>query len=276
MDVDTKMLEDAFGWRGVLIEANPEQYKFLKVNRPRAVVVNAPVGNFTRVRLVGSGGSVSVKKGGTSGALALPLDTILKGVGVRRIDFLSLDVEGYELHILRTLSIPVSVLMVESDKVDQAELHALLAARGMRRVTSTVPKWRRAANDYYVAADFKPSASPPECAPVAPPPLRSSKGHKKKNKRDLGTDSVGTGCVKFVRTSPGKLKGRPRETRAIRGLAYIQIVFEIIPMSYVHGPLGIEGLLVPEVIDQDPIISVQSERRVWLEGAEDVILSMKF
>ena len=111
---NTKMLEDAFGWRGVLIEANPEQYKFLKVNRPRAVVVNAPVGNFTRVRLVGSGGSVSVKKGGTSGALALPLDTILKGVGVRRIDFLSLDVEGYELHILRTLSIPVSVLMVRS------------------------------------------------------------------------------------------------------------------------------------------------------------------
>ena len=46
-------------------------------------------------------------------------------------------------------------------------------------------------------------------------------------------------------------------------------------MSNVHGPLGIEGLLVPEVIDQDPIISVQSERRVWLEGAEDVILSMK-
>jgi FkbM family methyltransferase len=204
---NTKMLEDAFGWRGVLIEANPEQYKFLKVNRPRAVVVNAPVGNFTRVRLVGSGGSVSVKKGGTSGALALPLDTILKGVGVRRIDFLSLDVEGYELHILRTLSIPVSVLMVESDKVDQAELHALLAARGMRRVTSTVPKWRRAANDYYVAADFKPSASPPECAPVAPPPLRSSKGHKKKNKRDLGTDSVGTGCVKFVRTSPEEAEG---------------------------------------------------------------------
>ena len=70
-----------------------------------------------------------------------------------------------------------------------------------------MPKWRRAANDYYVAADFKPSASPPECAPVAPPPLRSSKGHKKKNKRDLGTDSVGTGCVKFVRTSPEEAEG---------------------------------------------------------------------
>jgi FkbM family methyltransferase len=119
---NTRLLEEEYGWRGMLIEANKELYEKSLVNRPNCKNVNALIDrcdgqqNFT----IGDGKSVSYSgvtpylpegwfnhhKYGSKGYIlpAYSLANILARFNAPKlIDYLSLDVEGAELAILEGL-----------------------------------------------------------------------------------------------------------------------------------------------------------------------------
>jgi len=133
---NTLMFEQCLGWNGVLIEADPFNFKKLRKNRPCAVTLGegaCSVEDGPTIRMGGADGTafdVDVRGDGTNGdsgdtnnatfheVPCRPLGAILEENGVHRINFFSLDVEGAELKVLRTIDwdkIKIDVLMVETD-----------------------------------------------------------------------------------------------------------------------------------------------------------------
>lgn len=134
---NTYFFEKHRDWRGLMIEGSPKMGRKLAKNRPKAVTVNAMV--------CGEERSLHwMDKGGVSGAYELlpariletyygselaaemfarapvvpcvPLGKILARFGVRHVDLFSLDVEGAELSVLRTVdfsAFTASVILME-------------------------------------------------------------------------------------------------------------------------------------------------------------------
>ena len=147
----TWLLEHCFGWRGVLIEASPLNFaKIASKGRDHAVALNSavctpPEGRDTgEVTMMTGGGSVAGVVGQMpagflkrwaanrgSGSATVPcrrLGDLVAGAGLSggRATFLSLDVEGAEEVVIRTLNLtsggfPFSVVMVEADRWDRAK-----------------------------------------------------------------------------------------------------------------------------------------------------------
>eukprot|EP00756_Hemistasia_phaeocysticola_P019232 Hpha_TRINITY_DN15646_c3_g1::TRINITY_DN15646_c3_g1_i3::g.100169::m.100169 len=158
--------ERALGWKGVLIEADPKNLVKLKVNRPRSEIIGkaaCPAGQ-DRVTFFGGGATGAVsgvvdnaadsfkKKWwgenwtrNTVSVPCAPLGTLLKEAGVTFIDLFSLDVEGGEEFVLRTMdwSIPVRVWVIEMDAHNVTKNEV---------VTNMLLKngYRRAENDWSV------------------------------------------------------------------------------------------------------------------------------
>ena len=172
----TWVLEHCMGWRGVLIEANPENYgKLLRANRSSHTVrVNSAVCNSSgTVEVTAGGGTVA----GVTATMAksfrskwsrfqgnksvlVPCDTlprIMERAGFSTVHYLSLDVEGAELAVLNSLvpatPLPFSVALVEQDGRSRSKdtlVNELLSRGGMRSV------WRHmipsAANHLFAAS----------------------------------------------------------------------------------------------------------------------------
>lgn len=128
---NTAYLEKHRGWRGVLVEPVPILFAECVKNRSRSMVVNAALvsSEFSEPYVdVYYGDLMSITGGNTAGALdreahletarqflstdeklsghrfiaaAMTVSKVLDDHGVNRIDFFSLDVEGYELEVLK-------------------------------------------------------------------------------------------------------------------------------------------------------------------------------
>lgn len=152
---NTKFFEDTLGWTGVLIEAHPEAYRSLAWNRPHCKTYHYAVSTQdTGVEfIVNVNGPVSSVKEFTSekhqkawhdrGATTIvrvpsrPLGSILREADVTRIDFWSLDVEGGELEVLKSMdwTIPVYLLCIETQEPDRkADCDAILKENGFQFV----------------------------------------------------------------------------------------------------------------------------------------------
>lgn len=145
---NTLYLEEHFGWRGLLVEANPKYAESL-ARRKNATVVNKAIAD--------KSGSAQFVDAGLYGGLTDELDTLHarhtdqapritvpcttlqqmfdKICAPPVIDFLSIDVEGGELPIVRQLiandrRVRCGCIEVNYRDRDKAEMHRLLKAAG--------------------------------------------------------------------------------------------------------------------------------------------------
>ena len=126
---NTYIFEKAFGWKGVLIEAQTDNYLSLEKNRGQgeSLTMHAAICKSERyfLEITGTGAIAGVNSTGKikSRAPCLQMDDVLIASGIKRLDLLSLDVEGAELDVLQTMdfkSVPVFVILLEMRPVDEA------------------------------------------------------------------------------------------------------------------------------------------------------------
>jgi len=126
---NTKILED-LGWNGLLIEPSHNAVLKCKENRKATVeecalvssdcIGHIVMGDFSYDGEGGLGAWSSINRKHYGGQLvpvrARTLEEVFDSYGVSKIDFLSLDVEGYELEVLKGIDfkkVDISLILVE-------------------------------------------------------------------------------------------------------------------------------------------------------------------
>jgi len=153
---NTLFFERERGWDGLLIEANPRSFCRLLNSGRRAhkilaaVDANEGIAGFTDVESVAGWSGITAQMderhrrriGDAAvqhfGVATLPLDIILQSRGLRRIDYLSADIEGAEFAALSALDFDyfdIDVLDVENNYGEPA-IEALLNPAGYRKIAT--------------------------------------------------------------------------------------------------------------------------------------------
>ena len=170
---NTLFFEEALGWSGMLIEANPANFARLCGNCRKAWGVHAAVCNQTQAVHFAQGSEDAV--GGILEFMSkqharrwvspklrrkmelvtcAPLGALLETAGVNHVQFLSLDVEGAELDVLRTINwraVQIDVAAVENGSGQAVKM--LMQENGMRHVG------RVAQNDWYARKGLTPNVT---------------------------------------------------------------------------------------------------------------------
>jgi len=165
---NTKLLEENYGWTGILIEPSENTYSLLCLNRPRSICINCALGSFeednTYVYGDFDGRLMSSVNGLRSGRTLMveikmrSLQSILDEFGVRHVNLFSLDTEGYELNILKGIDFKKTTfdyLLIETYPSEQDEIVSLLSGNGYDMVEcfsnynkESNPLWDGTHNDY--------------------------------------------------------------------------------------------------------------------------------
>lgn len=139
------------GWTGILIEPNPALYQRLLEKRPRCRAYQVACGSPEQVGVanlhLAVGHAQSSIRPDFDTALTgevirvqlRTLDSILREAGIEKIDFLSIDVEGLELDVLRGLDLgkfSPQLILVE-DHMYSYEKHRYLRSKGYRLIRRT-------------------------------------------------------------------------------------------------------------------------------------------
>lgn len=108
---NTKLLEEFYGWTGVLIEPSESLYEVLTTNRPNSLCFQCALGAFEQHNTYVYGDFDGALMSSVEGkrrlqqplhrVLIRSLQSILDDLNLRHIDFFSLDAEGYELEVLK-------------------------------------------------------------------------------------------------------------------------------------------------------------------------------
>jgi len=142
---NTYWFERFQGWRGLLIEAVPEKAQACRRNRPKATIVQSALVGSDTIRSIqintadlmafvadGSGPeeqarlarAIAVQNLAQVQKIEVPartLSSILNDLGNPKVDLFSLDVEGFELEVLKGLNLhrhrPTYILL-ETEKID--------------------------------------------------------------------------------------------------------------------------------------------------------------
>jgi FkbM family methyltransferase len=156
---------EALGWTGILIEPDPGLYHQCRLSRPHSKVINVAASDqpgslhFSTAKgmewLSFSGENKSreqriISGGGTLERIEVPcltLNEILKDLD-QQIDFMSLDVEGYEMQVLQGFNIDKyrpRVIVIEQNAMDnESPVSNLLRQHGYSR------KFHLGSNSFYV------------------------------------------------------------------------------------------------------------------------------
>ena len=182
------LCREYLGWRGVLIEGSPLSYPRLVGNRKDDICVHAAVCDVSReVHFMGADLQTMVsgivefmpekfvetwyKDANLDAAVkipCLPLSHILKNVGLKHIDFMSLDVEGAELAVLKSIdfeAVNISVMVIETDghdKTKDQEVKDLMLENGYDLLDGTDRAFQR--NSWFVHRRFEFHALAPASA----------------------------------------------------------------------------------------------------------------
>lgn len=141
---NTAWLEKSKGWSGVVIEADPRSVDALRRNRGCAVA-NCAIGS-------GSAGMFALHNTrewagflrSNCPSVWMPmvrLDAVLVAHGIKHIDVLSIDTEGTEIDVLKTIDLAlwrVAVILVEWNTAEQPphfiEIECYLTPKGYTRL----------------------------------------------------------------------------------------------------------------------------------------------
>jgi FkbM family methyltransferase len=150
---------ERIGWKGVLVEAHPELAERCRASRPGSIVVHAALGpedgGTTTFSMVRGGGGVDTlsfaatserhrarvqARGGRVERVAVParsLRAILQELRIDHVDWMSIDVEGGELEVLKGAGLervrPRLLLIEDNSGGTDPAIGAYLARFGYRR-----------------------------------------------------------------------------------------------------------------------------------------------
>jgi FkbM family methyltransferase len=155
------LLLERQGWRGILVEPLAGCCERLRAARPRSrvfqVACSSPAQTGTALLEVNDTGSkltVGPAAGrpgpGCEEVQVLTLDAVLKEAGDPPLDFVSIDVEGFELEVLQGFSLErhrPKLLLIEDNLPNRLKVHRHLKQHGYRLVKRT------GCNNWYVAKD---------------------------------------------------------------------------------------------------------------------------
>jgi FkbM family methyltransferase len=159
---NTKILEE-LGWSGLLVEPSPSSYELCKKNRtciiencalvPFTYDKDTIVGNFDgtpRASVVGNRFSVDAKT----------LSSLLEKHSISHVDILCLDVEGYEMEVLKGIhfdrvSFTYILIEVNSHVYSLEELEKFMKSKGFENIANisnfrfdNTPGWPGNHQDY--------------------------------------------------------------------------------------------------------------------------------
>ena len=189
---NTWIFEACLGWQGVLIEAQPLAFASLKRNRPRSLNLRMAACRHDAGWVDYTSTETSTARvAGAARGQPRPERTIrvecgalgkrLLALNVRRLDFLSIDVEGAELTVAESLvaapGISLGVVLVEVRNDGQRlQLLRLLLAKGMRYVGQIEARGtmiNHVIDDVYVNLSHVRRYFPTSVALGGPPPMSS-------------------------------------------------------------------------------------------------------
>lgn len=176
----TVHLERCFGWRGLLLEANPTNFAMIaSKQRDRSIAMHSAVCSKRDTVLVGNADSTVTgiegvmskshqakwrrAQGASVPVPCAPLGELMKEAGFPKVTFLSLDVEGAELDTLQSLHLleqgpPFSVLLVETSRYDgsrNGQIFQLLKNNGTGLAQHGHPHFAGSQNALFTDHDLK-------------------------------------------------------------------------------------------------------------------------
>ncbi|ELU12487.1 hypothetical protein CAPTEDRAFT_214812 [Capitella teleta] len=137
---NTIWFEKKYGWTGFLIEMDPSYYLQLRGKNRQCYTANACISstNFPAmvpfIEMRGGNTAISSKVSKNSlDTMCFPFYSMMLALNRTKIDYFSLDVEGQELAVLKTIpfdKLDISVLSVEYLHTDKEQLKNLMKAKG--------------------------------------------------------------------------------------------------------------------------------------------------
>jgi FkbM family methyltransferase len=166
---NTLTLEKKYNWNGILIEPSVVKYKECLNNRnSKNIILNCALvsneykqntikGDFNG-HLMSSVGGVRLKSGLSVEVEAKTLTSILDKYNVKNIDFFSLDVEGYEINVLKGLDFKKykpNYILIEVYDFEYEEIYQLMTEKNYELIKNLSdfnltnnPAWDGTHNDY--------------------------------------------------------------------------------------------------------------------------------
>ena len=165
---NTKIFEELFGWKGILIEPSISAYHECLINRPESIVINCALtdsddiksinGDFDGNLMSSIGGIRRGNKYNTIDVLSRTLTSILDEYNINNVDFISLDVEGYELSVLKGFDMnrwKPKYILIEINGDDRTLIEEYLLPFGYINILNVSdfgphnnPLWDGTHNDY--------------------------------------------------------------------------------------------------------------------------------
>ncbi len=165
---NTKWLEDDYGWTGILIEPSPNGYEKVKQNRINNKIFNCACVSFDyegdKIKGDFNGKPMSSVNGLRRNRQAnitidaKTLQTIINETTFKNIDFLSLDVEGYEMEVLCGIDFnkqKIDFILIEVYEKDKNNIFDFMKNKNYTLIGNisnftkeTHPNWDGSHNDY--------------------------------------------------------------------------------------------------------------------------------
>lgn len=176
---NTKWLQDELNWKGILIEPSPKGYDACLINRPNDKIFNCVCvspeyknptiqGDFTGHPMSSISGTRLSNIGVKHELITVPartLQSIIEESGYNNIDFLSLDVEGYEFDVLKGIDFTktkIKYMLIEVYEKDKNDIFSFLKNLGYDCVENVTdfnlqnnPNWDGTHNDYFFVLNLK-------------------------------------------------------------------------------------------------------------------------